>query len=298
VGTGSSDGRVTVVLGTGDGTFGAAMATSFTGRVLGVADFNTDSRKDLIVDAQPVGSGGIAILPGNGDGSFGAARSVAAYDSATFALTADFDGDGIRDLAIGAEGDILDIYPGRNDLTFGPKASFVTGLFPQGAAAADLDGDGLKDIVVANRYSHSLTIFLNRGSLVFTSTDLPLDRSATDVVARDLDGDGRLDLAVAARSGDDGHPAFDDGYAYVLIGNGDGTFGAPSKYQVPNGTFRIAAGDFTRDGRIDLATVNDSFTYRDDCIGFGGADSLTILPGIGGGSFGSPSSFALDGFRN
>jgi len=298
VGTGSSDGRVTVVLGTGDGTFGAAMARPFTGRVLGVADFNTDSRKDLIVDAQPVGSGGIAILPGNGDGSFGAARSVAAYDSATFALTADFDGDGIRDLAIGAEGDILDIYPGRNDLTFGPKASFVTGLFPQGAAAADLDGDGLKDIVVANRYSHSLTIFLNRGSLVFTSTDLPLDRSATDVVARDLDGDGRLDLAVAARSGDDGHPAFDDGYAYVLIGNGDGTFGAPSKYQVPNGTFRIAAGDFTRDGRIDLATVNDSFTYRDDCIGFGGADSLTILPGIGGGSFGSPSSFALDGFRN
>src|SRR6478736_2339326 len=90
---------------------------------------------------------------------------------------------------------------------------------------------------------------------------------------------------------DDGRPAFDDGYAYVLIGKGDGTFGAPAKYQVPNGTFRIVAGDFTRDGRIDLATVNDSFTYRDDCVGFGGADSVTILPGVGGGSFGSPSSF-------
>src|SRR5581483_11931144 len=145
VGTDSSDGRVAVVLGTADGTFGAPIATSFTGRVLGVADFNNDSRKDLIVDAQPPASGGIAILPGTGDGGFGAGRNVAAYESATFALTGDFDGDGIRDLAIGAEGDILDIFPGRNDLTFGPKASFVTGFFPQGGAAADLNGDGRTD---------------------------------------------------------------------------------------------------------------------------------------------------------
>ena len=33
------------------------------------------------------------------------------YNSATFVLAADFDGDGKRDLAVGAEGDILDVYP-------------------------------------------------------------------------------------------------------------------------------------------------------------------------------------------
>ena len=101
-GTGASDNRVAVAIGVGDGTFRAPIATSFTGHVLGTADFNNDGRRDLIVDSQPFASSGIAILPGKGDGTFGAARTVAAYDGATFALTADFDGDGMRDLAIAA----------------------------------------------------------------------------------------------------------------------------------------------------------------------------------------------------
>jgi hypothetical protein len=108
-GTSTSGNRVAVSIGVGDGTFRAPIATTFTGRVLGTADFNHDSRKDLIVDSQPFVSGGIAILRGNGDGTFGAARSVADYAGATFALAADFDGDGTRDLAIGAEPNILDI---------------------------------------------------------------------------------------------------------------------------------------------------------------------------------------------
>jgi regulation of enolase protein 1 (concanavalin A-like superfamily) len=296
--TAPTDHRVVVAIGVGDGHFRVPVPTSFTGRVLGVGDFNDDARKDLIVDSQPFASGGIAILPGNGDGTFGTARTVGVYDSATFVLTGDFDGDGKRDLVVGAEPDILDVYPGNNDLTFGPQARLVTGLFPQGGAAADLNGDGRKDIIVANRYSDSLTIFLNHGSLVFTPTDLRLERSPTDVIATDLNGDGRVDLAAAVRTPSDGRPDFDEGYAYVFTGNGDGTFSEPAKFRVPNGAFRIVAGDFTRDGRVDLATLNDSFTYRDDCAGVGGADSVTILPGTGGGSFGAAASFALSGFQN
>jgi regulation of enolase protein 1 (concanavalin A-like superfamily) len=298
-GTAAADNRVAIVLGVGDGTFRAPIATSFVGSVLGAADFNNDGRKDLIVDSQPFAPGGIAILPGNGDGTFGASRSVAAYDSATFALTADFDGDGTRDLAIGAEPNILDIYPGRNDLTFGAKASFVTGYFPQGAAVADLNGDGKRDIVVANRYGFSLTILLNSGSLRFTATDLPLAGSPTDVIATDLNGDGRIDLAVSARSPADGVPDFNEGYAYVMTGRGDGTFATPVRYDVPKGAFQIVAGDFTRDGRVDLATANASAIYRDDCgPGWGGSNSVTILPGNGSGGFGPPASFAVPGSEN
>jgi regulation of enolase protein 1 (concanavalin A-like superfamily) len=295
-GTSPSDNRVAVIIGVGNGTFRAPIATTFTGRVLGVADFNSDGRKDLIVDSQPLASGGIAILPGNGDGTFGAPRSVAAYDSATFALAADFDGDGARDLAIGAEPNILDVYPGRNDLTFGPHASFVTGYFPHGAAAADLNADGKKDIVVANSYGFSLTILMNGGSLVFAATDLPIAGSPTDVVAADLNGDGINDLAVSTRSPADGTPDFDEGHALVLVGSGDGTFAAPVTYDVPRGAFQIVAGDFTRDGRIDLATANASAIYRDDCgPGWGGANSVTILPGNGSGGFGPPASFGIPG---
>src|SRR3954452_13701116 len=42
--TSSSDQRVAVALGVGDGTFRPPVATAFTGRVLAAADFNGDAR--------------------------------------------------------------------------------------------------------------------------------------------------------------------------------------------------------------------------------------------------------------
>ena len=62
---------------------------------------------------------------------------------------------------------------------------------------------------------------------MFTPTDVRLERIARpSVIAADLDGDGRIDLAAAVRISDDGHPEFEEGYAYVFAGKGDGTFGA------------------------------------------------------------------------
>ena len=46
-----------------------------------------------------------------------------------------------------------------------------------------------------------------------------------------------------------------DGVA-VLLGNGDGTFGPPVNYAVEAQPDSIVAGDFTGNGRIDLAVAN------------------------------------------
>jgi hypothetical protein len=160
---------------------------------------------------------------------------------------------------------------------------------------------------VANRNGHSLTVLLNRGALSFASRELRLDRSATDVAAADANRDGITDLIIAARSGGEGTHGFEDGVAYVLIGAGDGSFAPPTPYSVARGAHRIVVADLTGDGVLDLATANWSAAYADDCgPAFKGFDSVSIVPGLGDGSFGQATSFALgaqddvedDTFRN
>ena len=55
-------------------------------------------------------------------------------------------------------------------------------------------------------------------------------------------------------------PQLADDTVSVLLGNGDGTFQPPVSYAVGLGTCAIVTGDFTGDGRADLAVVS----YRSD----------------------------------
>jgi uncharacterized protein (TIGR03437 family) len=99
------DGSVSVLLGSGDGTFrpavrynlGTAVSSSsnYAGVGIAVGDFNGDGNTDLAV-ANPQG---VAILSGNGDGTF--QPPVYCYNSAANSvLVADFNGDGRDDLLI------------------------------------------------------------------------------------------------------------------------------------------------------------------------------------------------------
>jgi FG-GAP-like repeat len=60
---------------------------------------------------------------------------------------------------------------------------------------------------------------------------------------------------------------------YIILGNGDGTFGPLSKIAVGNDSDARAAGDFNNDGRLDLAIVN----FQDNTV--------TLLLGNGDGMF-------------
>ena len=159
---------------------------------------------------------------------------------------------------------------------------------------ADVNGDGKKDLVVANRTAHSISIFLNQGGLLFTATDMPLDRAANDVAAADLNRDGKVDLVVAAAGGGDGETQFTDGFVYVLLGRGDGTFAQPVQYEVPPGPWQIVVGDFTRDGVLDVATANrSSSVVQAAAAGSNDSDTVSILAGNTDATFGAASSIAL-----
>ncbi|PYR15903.1 MAG: hypothetical protein DMF98_28600, partial [Acidobacteria bacterium] len=199
-------------------------------------------------------SGAAQATPAESNGAF----PNVAVPNVTFALPDDIDGDGKIDLVVGVDSGTSAVYPGQGNFTFGPAVELVTGTAPNDGVVADVNGDGKKDLVVANRTAHSISIFLNQGGLLFTATDMPLDRAANDVAAADLNRDGKVDLVVAAAGGGDGETQFTDGFVYVLLGRGDGTFAQPVQYEVPPGPWQIVVGDFTRDGVLDVATANRS----------------------------------------
>ena len=294
---------IAVALGNGDATFATPAPSGTRGEVIAVGDLNGDGKPDVVAKSDTQ----LIVLPGTGTSALGPPRSVMDGQSFTFASVADMDNDAIRDLVVGQEGTSLHIFPGSGDFSFDPPFTFETGAWPHGVAVADLDGDGLRDVVVAHRYARQITVYRNGGTFAFTPTDLPIQHSSTDVTVRDVNGDGRLDLIVSARGDSDDAP-WSEGLVYVFLGNGDGTFGPPATFPTAAGTQSVVVGDFTRDGTIDVATANRSFAYLDTmCTGYYGADSVSVLPGRGDGTFGASVDFALapalsyyegEGFQN
>jgi regulation of enolase protein 1 (concanavalin A-like superfamily) len=205
-------------------------------------------------------------------------------------------GDGFRDVVLGEQGYSLHIVPGNGNLTFQPPVTLTTGTWPHGGIVVDVNGDGRRDIVVAHRYGpYQVIVFRNDGQFQFTTLSMPTDRSTTDVTARDLDGDAKVDLVVSGRGGGSDDGPWTQGFVDVYKGNGDATFAAPARFPTAPGTHSVAIGDFTRDGKVDIATSNHSYKLVDSycASGFKGVDSLSILPGLGGLSFGPPTTFAL-----
>src|SRR5262245_5639049 len=122
-----------------------------------------------------------------------------------------------------------------------------------GVAAGDYDGDGWVDLYVVRGDIGPNLLFRNRGDGTFAEVGAAAGLALTGVrsagpLFADLDGDGRLDLVVGGV----------EGTAVSVFHNaGDGTFAdvtAASGLALPAGldTYSISAGDYDRDGDLDL----------------------------------------------
>src|SRR5260221_8858409 len=148
-----STGGILLFPGHGDGTFDAPhmVATSGFPFSLALGDMNRDGIEDLIVanyTGPAHGSGNIQILLGNGDGTFRSAGTWApgVNPSPNFAAIADFNGDGIPDVAasLGNRAPVL-FGSGNGTLRFRP----VLGAnFSHGGAVGDFNHHGFQDIAV------------------------------------------------------------------------------------------------------------------------------------------------------
>jgi hypothetical protein len=296
VSTASASGRVQVSIGRGNGTFNPPVESNVEGLVLNTGDFNGDQRPDVIAVRITSQTTEFVVLPGTASATLGASSTVAVTGRTvaenTFALSADLDGDGKRDLVLSSS-DNLSVYPGHGDFTFGAPIQLAPGGAPLDGIIADLNNDGRKDLVTGNGEANTISIFINRGAFLFATSDMFTPHDVNDVTVADVDRDGRLDLLAAAGRFDT-DSAHGIGSMLVFRGRGDGTFADPAEYPTAVGAMQIVVGDFNRDGVLDVATGNRSSIGTDDCSGtLKTWDSVSILAGLPNGTFAPVRNFSV-----
>ena len=263
-------GFLDILKGAGNGDFTQTFQYSFvTAHMppvsIATADFNRDGKPDVavLVDipfALPRQQE-VEIFLGNGDGTLQAPMSVPLpAPDATFIAAGDFNGDGIPDLAATAEGGVL-IWLGKGDGTFSAPTTYAfSGASLTSLVIGDFNRDGKPDIAVANPGGGSIAILLGKGDGTFaTGSAVPVSASVpatgavvgpVSLIAADFSGDGALDLAATLGNADG---SIGGGIA-VLIGNGDGSFQAPS-FDAESAA-AIAAADINGDKIADLVVAD------------------------------------------
>ena len=142
----------------------------------------------------------------------------------------------------------------------------------------DFTGSGTLGIAMAELGNNKIQIYNGLGNGGFNPpTTYAGVLGPGGVAVADLKGNGILDLIVPSET-------FSTPVVNVMLGNGDGTFGAPVGYSLNGGGGAVAVGDFNGDGKLDIAVEIQSY--------YGGPYGISILLGNGNGTFGSASTFA------
>jgi VCBS repeat protein/Big-like domain-containing protein len=143
-----------------------------------------------------------------------------------------------------------------------------------GAQATDLNNDGYLDLTTVNEVSADLRVFLNLadGSGFYGDylTPEPIGVEASPNDSADFDNDGFADIVASATSSES---------LWIVLGNGNGTFGPPQEIPVGGAPHGVVALDVDGDADFDLVNCN-----RDD-------DDLSLMINDGNGVFGAPSYF-------
>jgi hypothetical protein len=259
-GCGAGGGAYEVFLGNGDGSFAPGSIVKIDHFSIALGDFNADGKADLVISAPADNNStnlALWLLLGNGDGTFQTPAYIAQLPQESPNIyIADFNGDGKPDLATDDESSTVYVLLGNGDSTFQPPAAtHLSNVYD--LTFQDVNGDGKADMVktyfdscplldhlpcaVEVRPGHGDGTF--GAPAVYDNNRAPGGDHVTHIHTVDFDGDGKVDLVV-----EDTNPGLD-----VLLGNGNGTFQPPVRY---NGDYPADA-DFNGDGIADRVSIGN-----------------------------------------
>ena len=188
----------------------------------------------------------------------------------------DFNNDGRPDYAVPTNGGpngggpvVILLGNGDGTFTTGTPINTTAPFTPTSVVVGDFNGDGNQDLAVLSAAgTGSVNIYLGHGNGTFQAAKnyaVAGSTSASRLLAvGDFNRDGIQDL-VASNS------LLNE--VAVILGNGDGSFGAPSYYTVQAAPWNIVVGDINQDGFLDLAVAADA------------SGSVSLLEGNGDGTF-------------
>ena len=270
------NGSVTVMMGNGTGGLtvlnsisvgGAGSSTS----AIAIGDFNGDGTQDFVVTNYQLDN--IVVMLGNGAGGFSPASGspFATGSGPGSVAVADFNADGVEDLAVANVADgTLTIFLGNGSggFTVASGSPVSVGTLPLSVAAGYFTGNGIADLAVANSGSNNVTVLAGNGSGGFSAVSgspFAVGASPYSLAVGDFTGSGVQDIVTANYYSND---------ITLLLGSGSGGFAAApySPLAVGNGPSWVVVKDFNRDGIEDLAIAN------------GPDNDVTVLRGLAVGT--------------
>jgi len=132
--------------------------------------------------------------------------------------------------------------------------------------------DGNPDVVTTDFPGQSISVLLGNATGGFATAVRYLvpNSNPTDSVLGDFNNDNKLDVVVITASG-----------FFILIGNGDGTFGSATSLGSGCGGPTIVAGDLNKDGKLDVVA---------SCLG---SHYIGVKLGNGNGQFGALQTYTV-----
>lgn len=241
-----------------------------------IANLNGDLFPDLVVTNFTNGLN-VRLFLGAGGGLFQSPQIFTGGLNPYASAVGDWNQDGQTDLAVADYGtsNTISVLLNNGDGGFLSPRQFQVGALPFAIAAGLLNQDLLPDLAVVNHGSGTVTTLMGvaDGGLFTAGGTWGVGQEPTGVAIGRWSNDAIMDLAVSNKSS----AGMD---VSILLGSVGGAFQQAVHYPTAaSAPYAIATGDWNLDGKADLAVANN------------GADSVSILLGLGDGKFQPPINF-------